>query len=181
MVPSKRAMAFCQSKGGIPYFETSAKEAINVEQAFEGMFETEKVLVTIWLTMSSDCPKCAGAGRIPRFQPRLPRDHSNQPRQRTGRMRMLSAQYNYHVHSFGSQQAFFCTFCTGLLRLSCPPEGRGALFGVDLRRCRYLIGISLIDVTFLFQHTRALLLIRNFRVENALPLTMRMVGRAKLC
>jgi hypothetical protein len=30
-------MTFCQSKGGIPYFETSAKEAINVEQAFEGM------------------------------------------------------------------------------------------------------------------------------------------------
>ncbi|KAI9887828.1 MAG: hypothetical protein M1823_000350 [Watsoniomyces obsoletus] len=35
MVSSKRAMAFCQSKGGIPYFETSAKEAMNVEQAFE--------------------------------------------------------------------------------------------------------------------------------------------------
>jgi Ras-related protein Rab-7A len=30
-------MAFCHSKGDIPYFETSAKEAINVEQAFEGM------------------------------------------------------------------------------------------------------------------------------------------------
>lgn len=30
-------MTFCQSKGAIPYFETSAKEAINVEQAFEGM------------------------------------------------------------------------------------------------------------------------------------------------
>ena len=29
-------MTFCQSKGGIPYFETSAKEALNVEQAFEG-------------------------------------------------------------------------------------------------------------------------------------------------
>ena len=29
-------MTFCQSKGQIPYFETSAKEAINVEQAFEG-------------------------------------------------------------------------------------------------------------------------------------------------
>lgn len=29
-------MTYCQSKGGIPYFETSAKEAINVEQAFEG-------------------------------------------------------------------------------------------------------------------------------------------------
>jgi Ras-related protein Rab-7A len=33
-------MAFCQSKGGIPYFETSAKEAINVEQAFEGTSTT---------------------------------------------------------------------------------------------------------------------------------------------
>ena len=37
MVSSKRAMTFCQSKGGTPYFETSAKEAVNVEQAFEGM------------------------------------------------------------------------------------------------------------------------------------------------
>ena len=36
MITSKRAMAFCQSKGGIPYFETSAKEAVNVETAFEG-------------------------------------------------------------------------------------------------------------------------------------------------
>jgi hypothetical protein len=35
-ISSKRAMTFCQSKGGLPYFETSAKEAINVEQAFEG-------------------------------------------------------------------------------------------------------------------------------------------------
>lgn len=34
-------MTFCQSKGGIPYFETSAKEAINVEQAFEGMPDLE--------------------------------------------------------------------------------------------------------------------------------------------
>lgn len=38
MISSKRAQAFCQSKGGIPYFETSAKEAVNVEQAFEGKF-----------------------------------------------------------------------------------------------------------------------------------------------
>ena len=36
MISSKRAMTFCQSKGDIPYFETSAKEAVNVEQAFEG-------------------------------------------------------------------------------------------------------------------------------------------------
>ncbi|GJJ09429.1 hypothetical protein Clacol_003651 [Clathrus columnatus] len=34
-VTQKRAMAWCQSKGNIPYFETSAKEAINVEQAFQ--------------------------------------------------------------------------------------------------------------------------------------------------
>lgn len=36
MISGKRAMTFCQSKGNIPYFETSAKEAVNVEQAFEG-------------------------------------------------------------------------------------------------------------------------------------------------
>lgn len=36
MISSKRAMAFCGSKGGIPYFETSAKEAVNIESAFEG-------------------------------------------------------------------------------------------------------------------------------------------------
>ncbi|KAI8091076.1 small GTPase superfamily [Gilbertella persicaria] len=35
MVSQKRAMAFCQAKGNIPYFETSAKDAINVEQAFQ--------------------------------------------------------------------------------------------------------------------------------------------------
>ncbi|KAK4509669.1 uncharacterized protein ATC70_006971 [Mucor velutinosus] len=35
MVSQKRAMAFSQAKGNIPYFETSAKDAINVEQAFQ--------------------------------------------------------------------------------------------------------------------------------------------------
>ncbi|CEG68679.1 Putative Ras-like protein Rab7 [Rhizopus microsporus] len=35
MVSQKRAMTFCQAKGNIPYFETSAKEAINIEQAFQ--------------------------------------------------------------------------------------------------------------------------------------------------
>uniref|UniRef100_A0AAY4BM68 Uncharacterized protein n=1 Tax=Denticeps clupeoides TaxID=299321 RepID=A0AAY4BM68_9TELE len=34
-VPTKRAQAWCQSKSNIPYFETSAKEAINVDQAFQ--------------------------------------------------------------------------------------------------------------------------------------------------
>jgi hypothetical protein len=31
-------MTFCQSKGGLSYFETSAKEALNVEEAFSGNF-----------------------------------------------------------------------------------------------------------------------------------------------
>ena len=34
-VSPKRAQQWCHSKGDIPYFETSAKEAINVEQAFQ--------------------------------------------------------------------------------------------------------------------------------------------------
>ena len=33
-VSSKRAQAWCQSKNNIPYFETSAKEAVNVDSAF---------------------------------------------------------------------------------------------------------------------------------------------------
>lgn len=40
VISTKRAQGFCQNKGGIPYFETSAKEAVNVEQAFEGEFLT---------------------------------------------------------------------------------------------------------------------------------------------
>lgn len=35
VVSSKRAQAFCAAKGNLPYFETSAKEATGVEQAFE--------------------------------------------------------------------------------------------------------------------------------------------------
>ena len=57
MISSKRAMTFCQSKGNIPYFETSAKEAVNVEQAFEG---ESRLQFTTWsiLTKSSHRAQC---------------------------------------------------------------------------------------------------------------------------
>eukprot|EP01100_Stratorugosa_tubuloviscum_P009777 TRINITY_DN4117_c0_g3_i1.p1 TRINITY_DN4117_c0_g3~~TRINITY_DN4117_c0_g3_i1.p1 ORF type:complete len:205 (+),score=109.07 TRINITY_DN4117_c0_g3_i1:129-743(+) len=35
MVQQKQAQQWCQTKGNIPYFETSAKDAFNVEQAFQ--------------------------------------------------------------------------------------------------------------------------------------------------
>lgn len=72
MISSKRAMTFCQSKGNIPYFETSAKEAVNVEQAFEG-----KILLTIpdgpscTNHITSHCPECARAGRSRGIQRRV--------------------------------------------------------------------------------------------------------------
>lgn len=34
-VPAKRAIQWCQSKNNIPHFETSAKDALNVEKAFQ--------------------------------------------------------------------------------------------------------------------------------------------------
>ncbi|KAL9628858.1 MAG: hypothetical protein Q9164_007125 [Protoblastenia rupestris] len=34
-ISTKRAMTYCQSRSGIPYFEVSAKDNTNVEQAFE--------------------------------------------------------------------------------------------------------------------------------------------------
>ena len=46
-------MAFCQSKGNIPYFETSAKEAINVEQAFEGKIQLN---ITIYIHKTANIP-----------------------------------------------------------------------------------------------------------------------------
>ena len=37
VVTTKRAQAWCQANGNMPYFETSAKEAINVAQAFQAV------------------------------------------------------------------------------------------------------------------------------------------------
>lgn len=34
-VPQKRAQQWAQSKNNMPYFETSAKEGLNVDQAFQ--------------------------------------------------------------------------------------------------------------------------------------------------
>lgn len=45
-VTTKRAQAWCQSKNNIPYFETSAKEAINVEQAFQTI--ARNALKQVW-------------------------------------------------------------------------------------------------------------------------------------
>lgn len=36
-VSAKRAQQWCQTKNNMPYFETSAKEALNVEQAFQSI------------------------------------------------------------------------------------------------------------------------------------------------
>lgn len=35
MITQKRAQTYCQQRGQMPYFETSAKDNVNVEQAFE--------------------------------------------------------------------------------------------------------------------------------------------------
>jgi len=53
-VSTKRAQQWCQSKNNIPYFETSAKEAINVEQAFQTIAknalaqESEVSILSTW-------------------------------------------------------------------------------------------------------------------------------------
>ena len=39
-VPQKKALAWCKTKGNIPYFECSAKEGTNVEQAFRKFYLT---------------------------------------------------------------------------------------------------------------------------------------------
>lgn len=54
-VTTKRAQAWCQSKNNIPYFETSAKEAINVEQAFQTIARNALKQVCHWsLQTTSD-------------------------------------------------------------------------------------------------------------------------------
>ena len=71
VVAQKRALAWCQGKGNIPYFETSAKEAVNVEQAFqviarnalkqeseEDIYLPDTIDVTEQRTTYSTCSSC---------------------------------------------------------------------------------------------------------------------------
>lgn len=85
VISTKRAMTFCQSKGGVPYFETSAKEAINVEQAFEGE-ALVPVTWTLWMHLVTDdnysyCPERPRARRVGGVQRRLPGPHQHPHRQ----------------------------------------------------------------------------------------------------
>jgi len=54
-VSSNRATSWCQGKNNIPYFETSAKEAINVEQAFQTIAKSA-LLMEKDLELFSDFP-----------------------------------------------------------------------------------------------------------------------------
>ena len=55
-VSTKRAQQWCHSKNEIPYFETSAKEAINVEQAFQTIAKNALAQVSIFKLVS--CHMC---------------------------------------------------------------------------------------------------------------------------
>lgn len=49
-------MTWCQAKGNIPYFETSAKEAINVEQAFQTIAKNalaQEAETELWVSPTS--------------------------------------------------------------------------------------------------------------------------------
>lgn len=105
-ISSKRAMTFCQSKGGIPYFETSAKEAINVEQAFEGMphVQSPRALTHSTNTMPSHCTTSSGARRRWRLQQRLSRDDPHRPQGQRRRLRVL-------VYAWGYPSPLSCPVC----------------------------------------------------------------------
>lgn len=91
VISTKRAMTFCQSKGGIPYFETSAKEAINVEQAFEGMFPVFRICRNPTADRTGSYRKeRASTGGVRGIQWRVLRPHQHSYRERPGRMCMLS-------------------------------------------------------------------------------------------
>lgn len=89
-ISNKRAMTFCQSKGGIPYFETSAKEAINVEQAFEGGSWLALSAKLRMLTVCSHCEKRVAPRGVGRVQWGLPGSNQHPYRERAGWMCVLN-------------------------------------------------------------------------------------------
>ena len=96
-VSSKRALAFCKAKGGIPYFETSAKEAMNVEQTFEGahisiiLSRISENSPKLTLRLLSRRSKCTGSRGLRRLRWGISRDHQRSKRQRTRWLFLLGA------------------------------------------------------------------------------------------
>jgi len=72
VVTTKRAQAWCQANGNMPYFETSAKEAINVAQAFQAVaknalqqdanFNDEPPIISGTVTLPQDGNKKPDSG-----------------------------------------------------------------------------------------------------------------------
>jgi Ras-related protein Rab-9A len=55
-VTSEEVNQWCKDNGDIPYFETSAKQATNVEQAFEGAIKRISTLGNLSLVKKTDFP-----------------------------------------------------------------------------------------------------------------------------
>uniref|UniRef100_A0A3Q4G5U4 RAB7A, member RAS onco family n=1 Tax=Neolamprologus brichardi TaxID=32507 RepID=A0A3Q4G5U4_NEOBR len=56
-VTTKRAQAWCQSKNNIPYFETSAKDTTNLEQAFQTIASNTLKQVSYNVELYNDFPE----------------------------------------------------------------------------------------------------------------------------
>ncbi|KAF0034986.1 hypothetical protein F2P81_012744 [Scophthalmus maximus] len=67
-VTTKRAQAWCQSKNNIPYFETSAKEAINVEQAFQTIARNALKQVGVFVSVTRASAPHAHLGSAAEFR-----------------------------------------------------------------------------------------------------------------
>ena len=87
-VSTKRVKAFCSAKGDMPYFETSAKEAMNVEQAFEGMTLYSSG-ISLHDSRYSHCPTSTGTRGPDRLWKRFPTNNQHQTGKRSRRLCLL--------------------------------------------------------------------------------------------